>query len=92
MTLTKTDLLVVQRGDTAYKTDFENLRDSVIDGLDISHRISIIADEDGQRTFYYYDENFTPDKVQVYLTVFSLMKAYMKFKQKKFSLMLVLKR
>ena len=67
MTLVKTDLLVVQRGDTAYKTDFENLRDSVIDGLDISHRISIIADEDGQRTFYYYDENFTPDKVQVYL-------------------------
>ena len=67
MTLTKTDLLVVQRGDTAYKTDFENLRDSVIDGLDISHRISIIADEDGQRIFYYYDENFTPDKVQVYL-------------------------
>ena len=67
MTIQNTDLLVVQRDDTAYKVNFENLKTSVIDGLDESQRTTIIADADGQRDFYFYDEVFTADKVQVYL-------------------------
>ena len=67
MTIQNTDLLVVQRDSTAYKVNFENLKTSVIDGLDETQRTTIIADADGQRDFYFYDEVFTADKVQVYL-------------------------
>ena len=67
MTIQNTDLLVVQRDNTAYKVDFENLKTSVIDGLDETQRATIIADANGQRDFYFYNEAFTADKVQVYL-------------------------
>ena len=50
MTIVNTDLLVVQRDDTAYKVNFENLKTSVIDGLDESQRTTIIADAMAKET------------------------------------------
>ena len=67
MTIANTDLLVVQRNDTVYKTNFETIKDSIIDGFYESQRITIVADFDGQTEFDFFKESFDVDKVQVYL-------------------------
>ena len=48
MTIQNTDLLVVQRGDTAYKIDFENLKDNVIED---THRVTITVSRGTQTVF-----------------------------------------